>query len=67
MQTWQVSIETSHQRVSFCKGNFVEIHTTEACGNTGATWLAPSEEINNPYLGLMMLRCGEVRHQLTQE
>ncbi|MCF8056660.1 MAG: efflux RND transporter periplasmic adaptor subunit [Desulfocapsa sp.] len=34
--------------------------------NKGATWLAPSEEINNPYFGAMMLRCGEVRKQLTQ-
>jgi len=38
-----------------------------AFGNTGATWLTPSEEINNPYFGSMMLRCGEVRQQLTQE
>ncbi|XOF32784.1 MAG: efflux RND transporter periplasmic adaptor subunit [Candidatus Electrothrix sp. YB6] len=38
-----------------------------AFDNTGATWLAPSEEINNPYFGAMMLRCGEVRRQLTQE
>jgi Cu(I)/Ag(I) efflux system membrane fusion protein len=38
-----------------------------AFGNTGATWLAPSEEINNPYFGTMMLRCGDVRKQLTQE
>jgi Cu(I)/Ag(I) efflux system membrane fusion protein len=38
-----------------------------AFDNTGASWLAPSEEINNPYFGAMMLRCGEVRQQLTQE
>ncbi|MCI5144851.1 MAG: DUF3347 domain-containing protein, partial [Candidatus Electrothrix sp. AR3] len=38
-----------------------------AFGNAGATWLSPSEEINNPYFGQMMLRCGEVRQQLTQE
>ncbi|XCN73677.1 MAG: efflux RND transporter periplasmic adaptor subunit [Candidatus Electrothrix aestuarii] len=38
-----------------------------AFDNTGASWLAPSEEINNPYFGAMMLRCGEVRKQLTQE
>lgn len=30
----------------------------------GATWVADSEEINNPYFGPMMLRCGEVRRQL---
>ena len=34
--------------------------------NKGATWLATTEEINNPYFGAMMLRCGEVRKQLKQ-
>jgi membrane fusion protein, copper/silver efflux system len=37
-----------------------------AFDNKGATWLAASEEINNPYFGTMMLRCGEVRKQLIQ-
>ncbi|MDA3786362.1 MAG: efflux RND transporter periplasmic adaptor subunit [Deltaproteobacteria bacterium] len=37
-----------------------------AFGNTGATWLAEKEEINNPYFGAMMLRCGEVKKQLQQ-
>ncbi len=37
-----------------------------AFGNKGATWLAPSEEVNNPYFGTMMLNCGEVRRQITQ-
>jgi len=37
-----------------------------AFGNKGATWLAASEEINNPYFGAMMLRCGEVQKQITQ-
>lgn len=32
--------------------------------NKGATWLADTEEINNPYFGTMMLRCGEVRKQV---
>ncbi len=36
-----------------------------AFDNKGATWLAASEEINNPYFGAMMLRCGEVQKQLT--
>jgi Cu(I)/Ag(I) efflux system membrane fusion protein len=35
-----------------------------AFGNSGATWIAGSEEINNPYFGAMMLRCGEVKKQL---
>ncbi|MEN8258631.1 MAG: efflux RND transporter periplasmic adaptor subunit [Thermodesulfobacteriota bacterium] len=38
-----------------------------AFGNTGATWLAENEEINNPYFGAMMLRCGEVQKQLHDE
>jgi membrane fusion protein, copper/silver efflux system len=37
-----------------------------AFGNEGATWIAASEEINNPYFGAMMLRCGEVQKQITQ-
>ncbi len=37
-----------------------------AFGNKGATWLAGSDEINNPYFGTMMLRCGEVRQQISQ-
>jgi membrane fusion protein, copper/silver efflux system len=36
-----------------------------AFGNEGATWLAASEEINNPYFGLMMQQCGEVQKQIT--
>lgn len=36
-----------------------------AFDNKGATWLAQSEEINNPYFGAMMLHCGEVRQQIT--
>jgi membrane fusion protein, copper/silver efflux system len=30
-------------------------------GDRGAYWLSDKEEINNPYFGAMMLRCGEVR------
>jgi len=37
-----------------------------AFDNTGATWLSRSPEINNPYFGAAMLRCGEVRQQLSQ-
>ena len=37
-----------------------------AFDNKGATWLATSEEISNPYYGAMMLRCGEVRQQIAQ-
>ncbi|MFH1216707.1 MAG: efflux RND transporter periplasmic adaptor subunit [Pseudomonadota bacterium] len=45
-------------------GSIYEQFCPMAFGNTGATWLAGSNEINNPYFGAMMLRCGEVRRQL---
>ncbi len=32
-----------------------------AMDDEGAYWLSPIEEINNPYFGDMMLRCGEVK------
>ena len=32
-----------------------------AFDNRGASWIQGQEEINNPYFGEMMLRCGEVR------
>ena len=35
-----------------------------AFDNTGAYWLAGEKEINNPYFGDMMLRCGRVEEEL---
>jgi hypothetical protein len=35
-----------------------------AFNNTGAFWLASEKEINNPYFGSMMLRCGSVKEEL---
>ena len=35
-----------------------------AFNNTGAYWLAAEKEINNPYFGSMMLRCGSVKEEL---
>lgn len=35
-----------------------------AFDNTGAYWLAAEEEINNPYFGDKMLRCGEVEEEI---
>ncbi len=48
-------------------GSIYEQFCPMAFGNTGATWLAGNEEINNPYFGAMMLRCGEVKKQLHDE
>jgi len=41
-----------------------EIYCPMALGNTGATWLSPTNDINNPYFGSKMLHCGEVRDSL---
>ena len=35
-----------------------------ANNNKGAEWLQRNEEINNPYFGSAMLRCGEIRETL---
>ena len=35
-----------------------------AFNNTGAYWLASEKEINNPYFGDRMLRCGTVKEEL---
>lgn len=48
-------------------GSIYEQFCPMAFGNTGATWLAENEEINNPYFGAMMLRCGEVLKQVHDE
>jgi Cu(I)/Ag(I) efflux system membrane fusion protein len=32
-----------------------------AFDNQGADWLQRGEQINNPYFGASMLRCGEIR------
>lgn len=46
------------------KGPVYEQYCSMAFDNTGATWLAVTKEINNPYFGEMMLHCGEIRRQL---
>ena len=35
-----------------------------AFDNRGASWIQDQEEINNPYFGGMMLRCGEIKEVL---
>lgn len=35
-----------------------------ALNNSGASWLSTSQEIENPYFGNMMLRCGSVQEVL---
>ncbi|MGW8121413.1 DUF3347 domain-containing protein [Roseivirga echinicomitans] len=35
-----------------------------AFGNKGAYWLAAEEEVNNPYFGDRMLRCGSVEETI---
>jgi Cu(I)/Ag(I) efflux system membrane fusion protein len=36
-----------------------------AFGNQGAFWLQNGKQIVNPYFGAMMLRCGEIRQEIT--
>jgi Cu(I)/Ag(I) efflux system membrane fusion protein len=36
-----------------------------AFGNQGAFWLQNGKQIVNPYFGAMMLRCGEIRQEIS--
>jgi len=38
-------------------------HCPMAFDNKGADWLQRGEQINNPYFGASMLRCGEIRRE----
>jgi Cu(I)/Ag(I) efflux system membrane fusion protein len=38
-----------------------------AFGSRGASWLQPREQVNNPYYGESMLRCGSVTDTLATE
>jgi hypothetical protein len=41
-----------------------EAHCPMAFGGKGASWLQNREEVNNPYYGSMMLRCGSIKSQI---
>jgi len=43
------------------RGRFVEAYCPMAFDNAGAAWLQVGEELNNPYFGASMLRCGDVK------
>ena len=49
------------------KGPLFELYCSMAFNNKGATWLQQDEDIRNPYFGAQMLKCGEVKRQLTGE
>jgi len=49
------------------QGPVYELFCPMAFGNKGATWLQGSQQVNNPYFGASMLRCGEVKRQLQDE
>lgn len=44
-----------------------EAHCPMARDGEGASWLQPSAELQNPYFGQMMLRCGDVLRQFSVE
>jgi len=47
-------------------GDVFEMHCPMVYGDTGASWLQPDDRLLNPYFGAMMLRCGDVVENLTQ-
>lgn len=46
------------------KGTLYKAWCPMAFDNRGASWIQDREEINNPYFGDMMLRCGEIKEVL---
>ena len=47
-------------------GSLYVLHCPMADNDKGADWLSRSEEIQNPYYGASMLRCGEVTETLNK-
>jgi Cu(I)/Ag(I) efflux system membrane fusion protein len=43
--------------------SYYEIFCPLAFNNTGASWLSKEKDINNPYFGASMLKCGEVKQE----
>ena len=43
---------------------FYEIFCSMAFNKTGASWLQTDKNVNNPYFGAKMLRCGEVKSEM---
>ncbi len=48
-------------------GPVYRLHCPMAFGSRGAYWLQPREQVNNPYYGERMLRCGSVTDTLATE
>ena len=48
------------------EGNLFLAYCPMAKDNQGADWLQATKPIRNPYFGAMMLRCGEIRSNLTE-
>lgn len=63
-------ISLSDQMITLAKnselvaGNLFLQHCPMANGNKGANWISLSEEINNPYFGDKMLKCGSVTEEI---
>ncbi|MDP3446064.1 MAG: efflux RND transporter periplasmic adaptor subunit, partial [Ignavibacteria bacterium] len=53
VETFELKIQTVY--IAYCP---------MALGDKGAYWLSEIEEINNPYFGDIMLRCGEVKKEI---
>ena len=46
-------------------GQLLLMHCPMAADNRGADWIQSAEPLQNPYFGAMMLKCGEIRGDLT--
>ena len=63
-----VSAAMEQLAASFGEGlsqSIYKAHCPMAFNDQGADWLQPNEDILNPYFGSKMLKCGEIKEQLT--
>jgi len=56
---WVLRFGTAHLPV-------YEHYCPMAFDNEGGTWFQPDEELKNPYFGASMLKCGEVKKQISE-
>jgi Cu(I)/Ag(I) efflux system membrane fusion protein len=56
-----LSLEQSFSHES--SDSYYEIFCPMAFDNTGASWLSKEKDVNNPYFGASMLKCGEVKQE----
>lgn len=59
-------IDTISKEPSAFDGSVFQMHCPMVYPDRGASWLQSENDLNNPYFGSTMLKCGDVQRNLTQ-